>query len=75
MSFVDTYNGERMSLRSLAIEYDALKYEDPWNHAKDFKTELLNIITATINGRNDLEIIGMTCSEVGRYVQRLRSAL
>lgn len=75
MLFIDINNGERMSLRSLAIEYDTLKYEDPWNHEKNFKTELLNIIMATINGRNDLEIVGMTCAETSRYIQRLRSAL
>ena len=33
---------------------------------------MLEILMATINGRNDLEIIGMTPREVNNYIIRLR---
>lgn len=45
------------------------------NHAPDFKTELFEILMATINGRNDLEILSMTHREISSLTLRLRAQL
>ena len=75
MILVDTCSGERFTMRTLRHEYDLYKYEDPWNHARNFKTELYEILMASVNGRNDFDIVGPTPAEVFRYILRLRSNL
>ena len=46
-----------------------------FRQAPDFKTELFEILMATINGRNDLEILGMTHREISSLTLRLRAQL
>lgn len=47
------------------------KEEDPFNHSDNFKEEMLNIIMATINGRNDLIITDYTPNEIERLLKKL----
>ena len=75
MTLLDTYSGEQHSLHDLRSEYDLFRSEEPRNHAPNFKTELHEILMACINGRNDLDIIGLTPAETTRYILRIRSAL
>ena len=75
MTLLDTYSGERHTLQTLRAEYDLFRSEEPWNHAPDFRTELHEILMACINGRNDLDVIGLTPAETSRYILRIRSAL
>ena len=59
-------------LSDLKADWERFRKEDPENHATDFKTELFEILMATVNGRNDLEIIGMTPAEQEKMIARLR---
>ncbi len=72
MKFIDLNDDRVYSVADLKREWEALRAEDPENHAEGFQIELLEILMATINGRNDLEIIGMTPREVCNYIIRLR---
>lgn len=72
MTFVDTYDGRVFSLLDIFNDWKVFKEEDPENHADTFRAEMLEIIMATINGRNDLEIKGLTASETERLVYSLR---
>ena len=75
MRFIDTYSDKEYSLLDLFNDYKEFAKEDPLNHANNFKAELFEILMATINGRNDFEIIGMTAKETNNYVLSLRSEL
>ena len=72
MKFIDLNDDRVYTVADLKKEWEALREEDPENHAERFQIELLEILMATINGRNDLEIIGMTPQEVSNYIIRLR---
>ena len=72
MKLIDLNDDRVYSVADLKREWEALRVEDPENHAEGFQIELLEILMATINGRNDLEIIGMTPREVSDYIIRLR---
>ena len=72
MKFIDLNDDRVYTVADLKREWEALRAEDPENHAERFQIELLEILMATINGRNDLEIIGMTPQEVSNYIIRLR---
>ena len=60
------------NLQDLHRDWAQFRQEEPENHAESFQMEMLEILMATINGRNDLEIIGMTPREVSNYIIRLR---
>ena len=72
MKFIDLNDERVYTIADLKKDWEALRAEDPENHAGSFQIELLEILMATINGRNDLEIIGMTPQEVTNYIIRLR---
>ena len=72
MKFIDLNDDHVYTVADLKREWEALRAEEPENHAESFQIELLEILMATINGRNDLEIIGMTPQEVTNYIIRLR---
>ena len=75
MKFLDMYTDEILTIADLKRDYIDLKHEDPENHAETFKVEFYEILMATVNGRNDLEIVGMTAKEVSNYIIRLRSEI
>ena len=58
MKFIDLNDDRVYTLQDLRRDWAQFREEDPENHATDFKTELFEILMATINGRNDLEILG-----------------
>lgn len=72
MKFIDLNDDRVYTVADLKKDWEALWAEDPENHAESFQIEMLEILMATINGRNDLEIIGMTPREVSNYIIRLR---
>ena len=72
MKFIDLNDDRVYTVADLKREWEAQRAEDPENHAGSFQMEMLEILMATINGRNDLEIIGMTPQEVSNYIIRLR---
>ena len=73
MVFVDMNSDEIITLQDMKNDYIRFKKEDSGNHADDFKTEVFEILMATINGRNDLEIIGLTPHEISTYTCKLRN--
>ncbi len=70
MQFIDLNDDRVYSLQDLHRDWAQFRQEDPENHAPDFKTELFEILMATINGRNDLEILGMTHREISSLTLR-----
>ena len=72
MKFIDLNDERVYNLQDLHRDWTQFRQEEPENHAESFQMEMLEILMATINGRNDLEIIGMTPGEVSNYVIRLR---
>ena len=72
MKFIDLNDDRVYNLQDLHHDWAQFRQEDPENHAESFQMEMLEILMATINGRNDLEIIGMTPQEVSNYIIRLR---
>lgn len=70
---IDT--GRELTLPELRREWQEFRAEDPDNHAVDFMTELYDILMATVNGRNDCDIVGLTPSETSDYIITIRKAM
>lgn len=70
---IDT--GRELTLPELRREWQEFRAEDPDNHADDFMTELHEILMATVNGRNDCDIVGLTPSETSDYIITIRKAM
>ena len=75
MRFIDLNDSRTYTIADLKKEWEELRAADPENHAQDFKTELFEILMATVNGRNDLDIIGPTPRETSNIIIRLRAQL
>ena len=75
MQFIDLNDDRVYTLQDLRRDWAQFREEDPENHADRFKIKFFKILMATINGRNDLEIIGMTHREISRLTLRLRAQL
>lgn len=73
MKFIDLNDDHIYTLAALKSDWEMFREEDPENHAENFKTELFEIMMATINGRNDLEFLGLTHKEINRLTLRLRA--
>ena len=74
MKILDLYDMQEHPLPDIYNAWKEFRSAEPYNHADTFGVELLEILMATINGRNDLEIVGMTPAETSRYIIRLRKA-
>ena len=74
MKLIDLNDGREFSLPRLREEWEALRADDPENHAGTFKAELFEILMATVNGRNDCEVIGPTPAELSNMIMKLRRA-
>ena len=75
MRFIDLNDSHTYTLADLKKEWEELRAADPVNHAQDFKTELFEILMDTVNGRNDMDIIGPTPREISNIIIRLRTQL
>ena len=75
MKFKDLNDDSVCTLSEIRRDWLTLREEDPENTAPDFRTEVFEILMATVNGRNDLEIIGLTHRETDRLIRRLRAQL
>ena len=75
MRFIDLNDDRVYTPADLKRDWAQFREEDPENHAERFKIEFFEILMATINGRNDLEILGLTHREVGNIILRLRAQL
>lgn len=75
MVFVDLNDGTVITEDTLKQEWKAGREEDPENTPGSFEVYLLEVILATINGRNDLEIIGVTPRETMDYIETIREKI
>ena len=75
MRFIDLNDNRVYTLSDMYTDWQAFRAEDPENHAESFRIEFFEILMATINGRNDLDIIGMTPRETSNLILRLRAQL
>ena len=75
MRFIDGNDGLVYTLPNLHRDWQAFRKEDPEGHAESFRIEMLEILMATINGRNDLEIVGLTPREVSKYITTLHTQI
>ena len=75
MRFIDLNDDRVFTLSDLHRDWTQFRQEDPDNHAVSFRIEFFEILMATINGRNDLDIIGMTPKETSNLILRLRAQL
>ena len=75
MKFMDLNDRRTYTLSEIRKEWELLRNQEPENHAQDFRTEIFEILMATVNGRNDLEVIGLTHRETDRLICRLRAQL
>ena len=75
MQFIDLNDDRVYTIADLKKDWQEFREEDPENHADRFKIEFFEILMATVNGRNDLEIIGLTPREVSNYIVKLLSEI
>ena len=75
MRFIDLNDDREYTVADLKRDWTQFRMEDPDNPAASFQIELFEILMATINGRNDLEITGMTPREISNITLRLRAQL
>ena len=75
MKFIDLNDDRVYTPADLKRDWTQFREEDPDNHAASFRIEFFEILMATINGRNDLEIIGLTSRETSNIILRLRAQL
>lgn len=71
MYFVDILIDKKLTLSDLKNDYEEAREEYPESYPDDFRTQLREIILATINGRNELIIVGPTPKETEQFVKRL----
>ncbi len=75
MKFIDLNDDRVYTPADLKRDWAQFREEDPDNHAASFRIEFFEILMATINGRNDLDILGLTHREVSNLILRLRAQL
>ena len=75
MKLIDLNDDRVYTPADLKRDWAQFREEDPDNHAASFRIEFFEILMATINGRNDLEILGMTHREISSLTLRLRAQL
>lgn len=72
MKLFDINSEKEYTLTELKTEWKDFYKADPVNHSENFTTELFNILMATVNGRNDCKITGLTGKEVSNLIIKLR---
>ena len=75
MRFIDLCDDRKYMIADLKRDWAQFREEDPMNHVISFRIEFFEILMATINGRNDLEITGLTPRETSNIIIRLRAQL
>ena len=75
MKLIDLNDDRVYTITDLKKDWQVFRAQEPENHVPDFKTEVFEILMATINGRNDLDVIGLTPRETSHLIFRLRTQL
>ena len=71
MTLYDMNTEKVYTLPELKAEYLQFRSEEPWNHAENFRSELFEILMATVNGRNDCEVVGLTAHELSEFILKM----
>ena len=72
---VDLNDGTVITEAMLKQEWKTGRENDLENTPRCFEAYLLEVILATINGRNDLDIIGVTPRETMEYIEAIREKI
>ena len=75
MTFIDLNDDRIYTIADLKRDWQVSRTEDAESYAERFRIEFFEILMATINGRNDLEIIGLTPRETSGLLFTLRTPL
>lgn len=75
MRFYDYESREIITTARIYSDWKTFRLEEPENHAETFSAEFFETIKATINGRNDLDIIGMKPAEIEGVLRRIRAKM
>ena len=75
MKLYDMNAEKEYSLIELYRDWQSFRNAEPWNHGETFTIEFYNILMATVNGRNDCDVVGLLPAELSRYIIRIRSGL
>lgn len=75
MLFIDCETSSKYTTKDIYESYTQFKTEDTTNHAESFTRELYSILMDTLNGRNNLHIIGNTKTEIENYIFRLAAKI
>ena len=75
MKLIDLNDDRVYTPADMKRDWTQFREEDPVKHAASFRIEFFEILMATINGRNDLEITGLTSREISNIIIRLRAQL
>ena len=75
MRLYDMNSEKEYTLAELKKEWQELRKEDSVNHSEKFTIEFYEILMATVNGRNDCEIVGLTAKETSNYILSIRSVI
>jgi hypothetical protein len=67
----DIYTDKDITILDLYNEFIEFKKDDPFNHAENFTTEFFEILMSTINGRNDIDIMGYTAKELSNIIIKI----
>ena len=72
MTFRDIDNGDIFTDKDLFTEWTDNHETDPETYHETFSAYMINIIMATVNGRNDLDIVDMTAKEIDKVLNELK---
>ena len=75
MTLFDLEVDREYSLSDLHRDWMQFRSEEPYNHADTFTAELHEILMASVNGRNNCDVIGLTPRETCNYIIRIRKKL
>ena len=75
MRFYDIDSDIELSLSDLFRQWKEFKAIDSFNHSNSFIIETFEILMATINGRNNLDVIGLTGNEISNIIIKLRGRI
>ena len=75
MMFLDMNDDAILTTADLFRDWKRFKAEEPENHGETFAAEMHEILMATINGRNDLDIVGMKPAEIEHIILTLRKSI
>lgn len=75
MTFIDKESGRTYTMRDVRAMWEDFRTTDPGNHEETFPAECYRLLLDTVNGRNDLAVIGPTVPETCNMIMALRKKI